>query len=330
MKAVVCNSFEGPEALVVEELPEPEAGAGEVVIEVSAAAVSFMDHLLVSGGYQMRPQTPFAPGTDAAGRVIAVGADVNDLAVGDRVIGSGWYGAYAQRMVLKAARCAKLPAAVDDAVAATIPYAYVTAHHALVGRAALRPGETVLVTGATGGVGLAALDVAAMHGARVIAVVGDAAKAPLAREYGASAVIDLSSEDLRERVRDLTGGSGVDVCFEALGGEVFLTMGRLMAPGGRLMPIGFASGEIPALPMNLPLLKAYSVVGVFMGAWADRDASGSRATLQAVIDGVAAGRLNPKVDRVLPLERAAEAMALIAERKVRGRVVLDVASVGET
>lgn len=324
MRAVICKSFDGPEALAVGELDDPTPGAGEIVIEVAAASVSFMDSLLVSGGYQMRPALPFAPGTDAAGRVVAVGSGVDEFSVGDRVVGSAWYGAYAERMLLRQERCVRLPANVPDDVASTIPYAYITAHHALVGRAALRPGEVALVTGATGGVGLAALDVAAMCGARVIAIVGHAGKADLAREYGAEAVIDLSRQDLREEVRALTEGKGVDVAFDSLGGETFLTLGRVMAPGGRLMPIGFASGEIPALPMNLPLLKEYSVVGVFMGAWADREPAAAKASLAAVVERVAEGHLRPRVDRVLPLAEAAAAMALIAERSVRGRVVLEV------
>lgn len=326
MRAVICNAFDGPEALVVGELDDPSPRAGEIVIEVAAASVSFMDRLLVSGGYQMRPAVPFAPGTDAAGRVVAIGSGVDEFSVGDRVVGSAWYGAYAQRMLLRQERCVRLPASVPDEVAATIPYAYITAYHAFVGRAALRPGEVALVTGATGGVGLAALDVAAMCGARVIAVVGHAGKAELAREYGAEAVIDLSRQDLREEVRALTRGRGVDVAFDSLGGETFLTLGRLMAPGGRLMPIGFATGTIPALPMNLPLLKEYSVVGVFMGAWADRDPAAAKASLAAVVERVAEGHLRPRVDRVLPLSEAAAAMALIAERSVRGRVVLKVGS----
>ena len=324
MRAVICKSFDGPEALAVGELDDPTPGAGEIVIEVAAASVSFMDSLLVSGGSQMRPALPFAPGTDAAGRVVAVGSGVDEFSVGDRVVGSAWYGAYAERMLLRQERCVRLPANVPDDVASTIPYAYITAHHALVGRAALRPGEVALVTGATGGVGLAALDVAAMCGARVIAIVGHAGKADLAREYGAEAVIDLSRQDLREEVRALTEGKGVDVAFDSLGGETFLTLGRVMAPGGRLMPIGFASGEIPALPMNLPLLKEYSVVGVFMGAWADREPAAAKASLAAVVERVAEGHLRPRVDRVLPLAEAAAAMALIAERSVRGRVVLEV------
>ncbi len=324
MEAIVCTSFEGPDTLELGTLPDPEIKADEVLVGVRAAAVSFMDRLMVSGGYQLKPAFPFAPGTDAAGVVLEVGTDVTDLAVGDRVAGSTWVGAWAGKVAFRASRCAKLPEEVSFEAASTLPYAYLTARHALVDRAALQAGETCLVTGATGGAGLAALDVARSLGARTIAVVGRAEKAAIAREYGAEAVVVLADEDLRTAVKRLTDGRGVDVCFETLGGDPFLACGRLMAPGGRLMPIGFATGVIPALPMNLPLVKAYSVVGVFMGAWADAEPRASRQALEAIVADVAAGTLSPRVDSVVPLGDAKKAMARIGDRDVIGRVVLSV------
>ncbi|WMS42047.1 NADPH:quinone oxidoreductase family protein [Acuticoccus sp. MNP-M23] len=322
MEAIVCNAFDGPDALVMGSLPEPVCGDDEVLVSVRAAAVSFMDRLMVSGGYQMKPAFPFAPGTDAAGVVRKVGAGVTTLREGDRVVGSTWVGAYAETVAFKGSRCAVLPDNVSFEAAATLPYAYLTARHAFADRAALRPGEICLVTGATGGAGLAALDTARAMGARTIAVVGRREKAAIAKEYGAEAVVVLADEDLRTAVKALTDGRGVDVCFETLGGDPFLACARLMAPGGRLMPIGFATGTIPALPMNLPLVKAYSVVGVFMGAWADAEPLASQQALRAIVADVAAGTLKPRVDTVLPLKDAAAAMARLGARDVVGRIVL--------
>lgn len=325
MRAVLCHAFDGPAALRPGTVEPPAPAADEVLIDVHAAAVSFMDRLLVSGGYQMKPELPFVPGTDAAGVVAAVGAGVTRFSPGDRVVGGGWHGAYAERMAAKEWRCGRLPDSVPFAVAATVPYAYMTAFHALRDRAGLAVGETLFVSGAAGGAGLAALDAGRLFGARLVAGVGDPAKADIVRAYGAADVIALGREDLRARLKTITGGRGVDVAFETLGGETFMTLARAMAPGGRLMPIGFASGEIPALPMNLPLLKAYSVVGVFMGAWTGANPQKAGAMLDEVLGHVGSGALTPHVDRELPLEEAAAVMDLIAARKVRGRIVLRVA-----
>jgi NADPH2:quinone reductase len=208
-------------------------------------------------------------------------------------------------------------------VGSAIQHGSVTAWYALVDRARLQAGETVLVTGAAGGVGLACVEIAHLLGARVIAAVGSAAKASVVREYGADEVIDYSSEDIRERVKVLTGGEGIDICFENVGGTLFATLARLMRDG-RLIPIGFTSGEIPSLPMNLPLLKNYSIVGAFTGAWAERFPDERARAADMIMAWVAAGKLHPRVDRVLPLEQAADAMAAIADRSVQGRVVLRV------
>ena len=325
MKAMLCHAFDGPDALELGEAPAPVPAADEVLIAVDSAAVNFMDLLMTQGGYQLRPDLPYVPGTDAAGTVVEVGAGVTEYSPGDRVVGTGWYGAFAERMAVKQWRCTGVPEEVDLKTASTVAQGYLTAWYSLVEQAGLQPGETLFVTGAAGGVGLATVDVGRMLGARVIAGIGDDAKADIVRRYGASEVINLRTEDLRSRIKELTDGNGVDVCFEMLGGETFLTMGRLMAWNGRLMPIGFVAGEIPALPMNLPLLKNYAVVGAFVGAWNDRCPEESAAAQQKVVDLVAEGRLTPHVDRVLPLAEAAEAMRLVADREVQGRVVLEVA-----
>jgi NADPH2:quinone reductase len=322
MRAVICESFDGPHALRVGQMPEPAPEAGQVQVDVHAAAVSFMDCLMVSGKYQMRPATPFVPGTDAAGIVRAVGPGVSRFRPGDRVACSHWIGAYAETMVVPELKAVPLPDGVDFDAGSTVIHAYRTALYALEQRAAVRRGETVFVTGAAGGVGLAAVDVARHLGARVIAGVGSDDKIDFVMEHGATAALNYRAEPLRERIKALTDGKGVDVCFDNVGGSVFAEMARLMSWCGRLMPIGFAGGEIPSVPMNLPLLKSYSIVGVFTGAWAEKFPLESAAADARLMQLVAAGQLHPHVSDVLPLERAADAMDAVANRTVRGRVVL--------
>lgn len=322
MRAVICESFDGPHALRVGQMPEPTLEAGQVQVDVHAAAVSFMDYLMVSGKYQMKPATPFVPGTDGAGIVRAVGGGVSRFRPGDRVACSHWFGAYAETMVVPELKAASLPDGVDFDTGSTVIHAYRTALYALEQRAAVRRGETVFVTGAAGGVGLAAVDVARHLGARVIAGVGSDDKIDFVMEHGTMAAVNYRAEPLRERIKALTDGNGIDVCFDNVGGSVFAEMTRLMSWCGRLMPIGFAGGEIPSVPMNLPLLKNYSIVGVFTGAWAEKFPLESAATDAKLMQLVAAGQLHPHVSDVLPLERAADAMNAVANRTVRGRVVL--------
>jgi len=256
--------------------------------------------------------------------VVAVGAKVKSFRRGDRVTCESWFGGFAERMTAKASRTARLPDETDFVVGSTILHLYLTAWYALVERARLQAGETVLVTGAAGGVGLACVELAHLLGRRVIAVVGSAAKSSIVREYGAAEVIDHSREDVRDRVKALTNGEGVDVCVDNVGGALFATLARLMRWNGRLMPIGFAGGEIPSIPMNLPLLKNYSIVGVFSGAWADRFPADAAAAVEKVMALVGEGKLRPRIDRVLPLEGAPEAMRAIEQRAVMGRIVLRV------
>ncbi len=324
MRAVLCSAFTGPEDLAIGEIDEPRPAADEVLIDVHAASVSFMDRLLVSGLYQMRPSTPFVPGTEAAGVVVAVGKKVTRFQPGDRVACSNWTGGHAERMVARERNCVRLPAGVAFEAAATVLHNYGTAWCALVERTRAQKGETVFVTGAAGGVGLAAVDLARHLGLRVIAGVGSDDKAALVRRYGASEVVNYRSEELRERIKSLTGGEGVDICFDNVGGTVFEQMARLMKWGGRLMPIGFTSGQVPSLPMNLPLLKNYSIVGVFIGAWAERFPDEVRRATETIMAWVGDGKLRPHIDRVLPLEGVAEAMSAIAGRTAQGRIVLQV------
>jgi NADPH2:quinone reductase len=324
MRAVLCNGFNGIKDLSVGEAAEPQPGADEVLIDVHAASVSYMDYLMICGGYQMRPALPYVPGTDAAGVVVACGEKVNRFRPGDRVACENWFGSFAERMTAKSSKTARLPDKTDFVVGSTILHIYLTAWYALVDRARLQAGETVLVTGAAGGVGLACIELASFLGARVIAVVGAAAKASVVREYGAVEVIDYSTQDVRERVKELTCGEGLDVCVDNVGGTLFTTLARLMRWNGRLLPIGFVSGEIPSLPMNLPLLKNYSVVGVFTGAWAERFPDEMARAADIIMTWVDEGKLRPRIDRVLPLGQAAEAMSAIADRSVQGRIVLRV------
>ncbi|WOH63085.1 NADPH:quinone oxidoreductase family protein [Bradyrhizobium sp. BWA-3-5] len=324
MRAILCKAFKGVEALEFAEAAEPRPAANEVLVDVHAASVSYMDYLMSCGGYQMRPALPYVPGTDAAGVVLACGERVTRFRPGDRVSCGNWFGAFAERMVAKETSVALLPAGVDFTVGSTIMHTYLTAWYALIERARLQAGETVLVTGAAGGIGLACVEIAHMIGARVIAVVGGAAKAAMVREHGASEAVDHSCEDVRDRVKALAGDKGLDVCIDNVGGALFATLARLMGWNGRLLPIGFTSGEIPSLAMNLPLLKNYSVVGVFVGAWMERYPDEAARASQAIMARVGEGKLRPQVDRILPLQRAGEAMSLVANRSAMGRIVLEV------
>lgn len=324
MRAILCKAFKGAEALEFGEAAEPRPAANEVLIDVHAASVSYMDYLMSTGGYQMRPALPYVPGTDAAGIVLACGERVTRFRPGDRVSCGNWFGAFAERMVAKESSVALLPANIDFAAGSTVMNAYLTAWYALVERAQLQAGETVLVTGAAGGVGLACVELAHAIGAQVIAVVGSAAKAAMVRAHGAAEAIDHSCEDVRDRVKALAGDQGLDVCVDNVGGALFATLARLMGWNGRLLPVGFTSGEIPSLAMNLPLLKNYSVVGVFVGAWMERYPDQAARAAEAIMAWVGDGKLRPRVDRVLPLQRAGEAMSLVANRSAMGRIVLQV------
>jgi NADPH2:quinone reductase len=324
MRAVICRRFDGIDALELGELADPVPGPGEVLVDVHAAALSFMDTLMVAGRYQMKPTLPFVPGSDAAGVVLAVGAGVERERVGDRVACSHWYGGMAERMVAPASSVVKLPDSVSVEIGTTVRYAYGTARYALATRAQLRPGETVFVSGAAGGVGMAAVDVARQMGATVIAGTSSAVKSEVACKQGATHAINYSCEPVRDRLLELTQGRGVDVYFDNVGGSLFGAVSRAMAWGGRMLPIGFASGEIPSLAMNLPLLKNYSVVGCFWGPWAQRESEQSHAADNQIFAAVAKGELRPRVSDVLPMASFADGLQRLARREVMGRVVLRV------
>ncbi|MCP3409696.1 NADPH:quinone oxidoreductase family protein [Bradyrhizobium sp. CCGB01] len=324
MRAILCSAFTGPKDLCLGEIDEPKPAGDEILVDVHAASVSFMDQLLVSGLYQMRPPTPFVPGTEASGVVVAVGDKVTTFAPGDRVACSAWTGGYAERMIAKESKSVRLPDGVAFEAAATVLHNYGTACYALVERARAQRGETLFVTGAAGGVGLAAVDLGRHLGLRVVAGVGSDDKAALVRSYGAGDVVNYRSEDLRDRIKSITGGDGVDIGFDNVGGAIFEQMARLMTWGGRLMPIGFTSGEIPQIPMNLPLLKNYSILGVFAGAWAEKFSAEAARMNDKLVQWLADGKIRPHIDRVLPLEEAGDAMHAVANRTVQGRIVLKI------
>lgn len=324
MRAVICSSFDGIDALELGEWAEPVPGPGQVLVDVHTAALSFMDTLMVAGRYQMKPALPFVPGSDAAGVVAAVGEGVHSVAVGDRVACSHWHGGMAERMVVPEHGVVRLPDGVGFEIGATVRYAYGTARYALQTCAQLRPGETVFISGAAGGIGMAAVDLALHMGATVIAGTGSSAKGEAVSRLGATHIIDYACEPVRDRLLELTQRRGVDVYLDTIGGALFDTVSRAMAWGGRMLPVGFASGEVPSLAMNLPLLKNFSVVGCYWGAWAERYPQLSRASDEELFAAVAQGQLRPQLSDVLAMSSFADGLRRLAHRQVTGRVVLRV------
>ncbi|WP_181704498.1 NADPH:quinone oxidoreductase family protein [Chthonobacter rhizosphaerae] len=322
MRAVLSHAPGGPDTLVVETLPEPVPGPGEVVVAVEAAALNFMDTLIIADRYQVKPPRPFSPSAECAGTVAALGEGVTGVSLGDRVCAYTGHGAAREKVVVPAADLVPVPEAVPSEVAAGLIVAYGTTVHALKDRGRLQPGDWLVVTGATGGVGQAAVEIGRLMGARVIGVVGSAEKAAGVLALGAEAVIDLSSEDPKERVKTLTGDAGADVVYDAVGADLVDPLVRATAWGGRYLVVGFAGGDIPRLALNLVLLKSIDVVGVHWGAWTKRDPAGHVANTRWLLDAVADGRLTPTIHARYPLDRAAEALDEIAGRRVRGKVVL--------
>ncbi|HEY5944028.1 MAG TPA: NADPH:quinone oxidoreductase family protein [Kofleriaceae bacterium] len=322
MRAVRIHELTGPQALRVDEVPSPSAAAGQVLIDVRAAGVNFPDILITRGQYQFKPATPFSPGGEVAGVVRAVGDGVTSVKVGDRVASTMLYGGYAEQVVVPELAVVKLPDAVSFEVGAATLLTYATTIHALVDRAAVKAGETLLVLGAAGGVGIAAVELGALLGARVIAAASSADKLAFCREHGASETIDYSREDLKDRIKALTNGNGVDVVYDPVGGALAEPCVRGMAWQGRYLVIGFASGEIPKLPLNLVLLKGCQIVGVFWGSFAMREPARNRAHAEQIFSWVAERKLNPAVDAALPFSEAGEALARLERRQVKGKLVL--------
>ncbi|KFI06751.1 NADPH:quinone oxidoreductase family protein [Massilia sp. BSC265] len=322
MKAVRCKDWGPIDQLVIEDLPELVPGAGEVVVDVNAAGVNFPDVLTVQGKYQVRPALPFTPGNEFAGTVRAVGAGVSGYAPGQRVIGFTRTGAFAEQALAPSESLMPMPPGMDFDTAAAITLTYGTSHHAVVDRAALQPGETMLVLGAAGGVGLAAIEIGKALGARVIAAASSDEKLAICREHGADAVINYEKEDLREALKAATDGRGPDVIYDPVGGKYSEPALRSIAWRGRHLVVGFAAGEIPKLPWNLMLLKGASVVGVFWGDFVRKEPAANLAAMRQMLGWMAEGKLKPLVSARYKLEDTARALNDMAARKVTGKVVI--------
>ncbi len=322
MRAVRIHELTGPAGLRVDDVPEPALVAGHVRIEVRAAGVNFPDVLQTYGKYQFKPALPFSPGGEVAGVVREVGDGVTTFAVGDRVAATMVHGAYAEQVAVPALGVVKLPDAVSFEIGAATLLTYATTIHALVDRARLAAGESLLVLGAAGGVGIAAVEIGALLGARVIAAASTPDKLAFCRAHGARDAIDYASEDLKDRVKSLTGGQGVDVVYDPVGGGMAEAALRGIAWEGRFLVVGFASGEIPRIPLNLVLLKGCQIVGVFWGAFAMREPARHRAHCDQIFAWVEAGKLSPSIDAVLPFSEAADALRRIERREVKGKLVL--------
>lgn len=322
MKAVVCHEFGPLENLAVEDVAVAEVKPHQVRVKVKAAGVNFPDGLLVQGLYQMQPEFPFIPGNEVAGIIEEVGADVNHLSVGERVISVSQLGGFAEQVVVDANRVMPLPDAIVFEEAAALVTAHATAHHALKQRAGLKPKETLVVTGAAGGTGLAAVQIGKQMGARVIAVCSTEEKLAMAIANGADEGINYTKTDLKEALKTLTDGKGADVVYECVGGDTFHACSRSMAWNGRLLVVGFAGGDIPKLPVNLTLVKGYSVVGVFWGTFTRKEPLAFVENMKELLTWYVEGKVKVIVDEAFPLSEAASAMRKIMDRQVKGKVVL--------
>ena len=324
MKAMLCKAFGPAETLVLEEVASPEAKKTEVLLEVHAAGVNFPDTLIIEGKYQFKPPFPFSPGGEAAGVVTVVGEKVSHLKVGDRVMALTGWGSFAEEVAVPGYNVMPIPASMDFSTAAAFGMTYGTSMHALKQRANLQAGETLLVLGASGGVGLAAVEIGKAMGARVIAAASSAEKLEVAKAAGADELINYSESSLKDEVKRLTNGQGADVIYDPVGGDLFDQAIRSIAWNGRLLVVGFASGRIPELPVNLTLLKGAAVVGVFWGAFAQRQPQDNAANFQQLFTWHSEGKLKPLVSQTFPLQQTAAAIDTLGQRKAVGKVVVQV------
>ena len=324
MKAVVCREFGPPDLLRFEEMPSLRPGRDEILVSVRAASLNFPDSLIIQNKYQTKPPLPFVPGSELAGVIAEIGEDVAGLQAGQRVMCVVTHGAFAQECVVPARRVVALPEAMDFQTAAGFLLTYGTSHHALCNCIATKPGETLLVLGASGGVGLAAIEIGKVLGLKVVACASSPEKLAVCSEHGADHLLDYATDNLRERVKALTGGRGVDIVYDPVGGSYAEPALRALGWRGRYLVVGFAAGEIPRLPLNLPLLSERSIVGVHWGAWIDRCPEAFAAQARELTAWFASGRLRPRISDVFPMAQAASAIKLMMERKVTGKVLLTV------
>ncbi len=322
MRAALCKILTGPDGIVIEEVSDPEPGPGEVRIRVRAAALNFLDTLITRGKYQYKPELPFSPGAEIAGEIDRVGPEVEEFSPGQRVCAYLGWGGTRDRVVARAEHVIPVPDEVSDTIAAGVNVTYGTALHGLRDRARLESGETVAVLGASGGAGLAAVEVATQLGARVIAVASSPEKLDICRQHGADQLLNYTTTDLKQGLRDLTGGRGVDVIYDCVGGDHAEPALRSIAWMGRFCVVGFAAGAIPRIPLNLVLLKSCDIVGVFWGESARRNPRGHRNNIETVLKWVAAGDLRPHTHATLPLAETAEAIRMLDRREAAGKVIV--------
>ena len=322
MKAVLCKAYGPPESLVIEEVEPLKPGPGQAVIGVKACGVNFPDTLIIEGKYQFKPALPFSPGGEVAGVVKEIGEGVERVKVGDRVIAFTGWGGFAEEVLAEAQTLMPIPEGMDFVTASAFVMTYGTSHYALKDRAQLRPGETLLVLGAAGGVGLAAVQLGKLMGAHVIAAASSDEKLAVCREHGADECINYTNEDLKERIKSLTMGKGVDVVFDPVGGNYSEAALRGLAWEGRHLVIGFAAGDIPRIPLNLSLLKGVSIVGVFWGSFTTRDPQRNQEHLRELTAWFLEGKIKPCISATYPLNRGADALNAMLARKIIGKAVL--------
>lgn len=325
MKAIVCEAWGPPSSLQLRELPSPVAGPKQVLVRTRVASVNFPDALMVAGKYQYKPEFPFSPGGELSGEIMAVGSEVERLAVGDKVVGITAFGAYAQEVLVDATNILPLPRDISDGdleLAGSFVLTYGTSLHALKDRAQVKSGETLLVLGAGGGVGLAAVEIGKLLGMRVIAAASSDEKLAAARERGADQTIDYRSEDLRERIKAMTEGRGVDVVYDPVGGDLAEPALRSVGWRGRYLVVGFAAGEIPKIPVNLLLLKGSALVGVFWGDFVRREPKLNAENMELLFDWLRAKTIRPLISRRYPLSQAAHALDALLARQAVGKLVI--------
>ena len=322
MKAVICQDFGPREGLQLMEVDPPIVGKGEVLIDIHSCGLNFFDGLMVEGKYQTRPDRPFTPGSEVAGTIAALGEGVTDFAIGDRVLALVGTGGYGEQAKVDASRVLTIPDDMDFDAAAGFLITYATSHHALKDRAGLKPGETVLVLGAAGGVGLPAIEIAKRMGAKVIAAASSDEKLALCKAYGADELINYASEDLRQRLKDLTEGRGVDVVYDPVGGDYSETAIRALALNGRFLVIGFAAGNIPKIALNLLLLKQSSLIGVFWGAFSRANPKAHATNMAELFSWFSAGDLRPHISGTYSLPDFAKALDDVMERRAKGKIIL--------